>query len=186
MFFDGWESVARIAVLAALTYIILIAALRVLGEQALAKMSAYDMIVTIALGSILVAIPFSEGVTLADGVAGIATIFGLQEATRWLTKRSGPARRLITQRPQVVLWEGRLLEKRMEEISVTEEEVRAAVRSAGLGSLQAAQAVVLEADGEWSVIARPAAGDLSAFKGLQVEPLPAEPAPSARGDRARS
>jgi hypothetical protein len=53
MFFDGWDSVARIVVLAALIYTILVAALRIIGEQALAKMSAYDLIVTVALGSFL-------------------------------------------------------------------------------------------------------------------------------------
>jgi hypothetical protein len=44
MFFNGWHSVARIVVLAASTYLILVAALRIVGEQALAKMFAYDVI----------------------------------------------------------------------------------------------------------------------------------------------
>jgi uncharacterized membrane protein YcaP (DUF421 family) len=168
LFFDGWHSVARIAVLAALTYFILVAALRVVGEQALAKMSAYDMIVTVALGSVLVTIPLSEGVTLVDGVAAIATVLLLQEVTRRLVKRSRRASRLVTQRPQLVLWEGRLLPDRLLAINVREEEVRAAVRSAGLGSVQEAHAAVLEADGEWSVVSRSNAGDLSAFKGLDI------------------
>jgi uncharacterized membrane protein YcaP (DUF421 family) len=168
MFFDGWDSVVRIVVLAALIYTILVAALRVIGEQALAKMSAYDLIVTVALGSFLAHLPFVEGVTLADAFAGIATVLLLQEATRWLVKRSRRAEQLIVQRPHLVLWEGRLLPERMQEIKVREEEVRAAVRSSGLGSLTEAQAVVLESDGEWSVISRSDAGDLSAFKDLDI------------------
>jgi uncharacterized membrane protein YcaP (DUF421 family) len=53
-------------------------ALRVISEQALAKMSAYDMIVTVALGSILVATPFIAGATLVDGPAVMVTILSLQ------------------------------------------------------------------------------------------------------------
>jgi hypothetical protein len=33
MFFDGWDSIARIAVLAAATYFIMVAALRVIGDD---------------------------------------------------------------------------------------------------------------------------------------------------------
>ena len=167
MLFDGWDSIARIAVLAALTYLILVAALRVIGEQALAKMSAYDVIVTVALGSLLVSIPLSSGLTLADGIAAIATVLGLQELTRFLVRRSAGVKKIVKERPHPVLWEGRLLQERMEEVNVTDEEVRAAIRTAGLGSLGEAQAVVLETDGEWSVVPREKAGDLSAFADLE-------------------
>jgi uncharacterized membrane protein YcaP (DUF421 family) len=56
----------------------------------------------------------------------------------------------------------------MAEVSVREEEVQAAVRSAGLGSLRDAHAVLLEADGEWSVVSRSKAGDLSALNDLDT------------------
>ena len=46
MFFAGWESIGRIVLLAVCTYVGLVAALRVLGEQALAKMSGYDLLIT--------------------------------------------------------------------------------------------------------------------------------------------
>jgi uncharacterized membrane protein YcaP (DUF421 family) len=163
MIFDGWDSVGRIALLAAATYLILVAALRIIGEQALAKMSAYDMIVTIALGSLLVSIPLGTGVTLADGLAAIATVLLLQEGSRLLVKRSRPARRLIRQHPHLLLWDGQLLNDRMDEVNVIEEEVRAALRRGGLASLSEAQAVVLETDGEWSVIPRRKSGDFSAL-----------------------
>src|SRR3954466_8129439 len=99
MLFDGWDSIARIAFLAAMTYSILVAALRVIGEQALAKMSAYDVVVTVALGSLLVSIPLSAGVTLADGLTAIATVLLLQEGTRFLVRRSPRARKIVKERP---------------------------------------------------------------------------------------
>lgn len=168
MFFDGWDSILRIVLLMAAAYLALVAALRVAGEQALAKMSAYDMVVTVALGSVLVAIPFTSGVTLADGLAGIMTLLGLQAFTRWAVQRSRAARTIVLQRPNLVLWAGELLPDRLEEVSVRPEEVLAAVRSAHLGSLQEAQAVVLEADGGWSVVPRAEAGDLTALQDLDL------------------
>lgn len=168
IFFDGWQSVGRIVLLALCTYVLLIAALRVAGEQALAKMSAYDMVITIALGSIVATIPLSSGVTFTDGVAVVITYLLLQRLTRRALKRRPAWRPIIKDQPCVVLWDGALQARRMHDVDVTEGEVRAAVRKAGIGSLAAVQAVVLENDGQWSVIPRPRAHDLSAFAGLDV------------------
>ena len=52
--FSDWSSIRHIAAQAALFYVIMVVALRVAGQRALAKMSAYDMIVTVALGGRLV------------------------------------------------------------------------------------------------------------------------------------
>ena len=50
MFFSSWSSLGHIVLLAAIVYLALVAALRVVGSRALAKMSAYDLVITIALG----------------------------------------------------------------------------------------------------------------------------------------
>ena len=51
MFFRSWEAVLRVALSAAAVYILVVLALRIIGARALAKMSGYDLIVSIALGS---------------------------------------------------------------------------------------------------------------------------------------
>ncbi|HEX5476078.1 MAG TPA: YetF domain-containing protein [Vicinamibacterales bacterium] len=168
MFFHGWASIGRGVLLATCVYLVLLAALRVLGARALAKMSAYDLVVTIALGSLIASIPLTEQISLADGLAVIATYLLLQYALSWWDNKSKRVRRAVKEHPHVVLWEGRLLQEALDRVKVTEEEVRAAVRSAGHGSLGDIQAVVLENDGQWSVVPRAAGRDLSAFEGLDI------------------
>lgn len=180
MFFDGWHSLIRVVSLAAATYVLLLAALRVAGTQALAKMSAYDMVITIALGSIVATIPLGTGVTLADGVAVIATYLGLQALMRRVLKSWPPGRHLAKNEPRLVLWDGHLLESPMRQVNVTDQEVRAAVRKSGIGSLAMVQAVVLENDGEWSVIRRTAVDDRSALAGVDSLPEAAAPAAARR------
>jgi hypothetical protein len=87
MLFDGWSSIGQIVLLAVGTYVLLIVALRVAGAQALAKMSAYDLVITIALGSIVATIPLSSGVSLADGAAIVVTYLGIQALTRASVKK---------------------------------------------------------------------------------------------------
>jgi uncharacterized membrane protein YcaP (DUF421 family) len=69
-----------------------------------------------------------------------------------------------------------MLEDRMHDARVTAEEVRAAVRAAGLGSVSKAFAIVLENDGNWSVVEYDSRGALDAF--VDVDP-PATPRASA-------
>ncbi len=46
MFFNGWESLLRTLVVGVLAYISLVLSLRISGKRTLAKMNAFDLIVT--------------------------------------------------------------------------------------------------------------------------------------------
>jgi uncharacterized membrane protein YcaP (DUF421 family) len=143
LLFDGWASIVRVVASSAAIYVIVVVALHVIGARALAKMSAYDLVVTITLGSLVAATPITAGLSLADGAAAVLTFLLLQELTRQLQARSPRVHHLVRERPCLVLWDGEMLEDRMRQIAVTTDEVRAAVRRAGMYSLADAQAVVL-------------------------------------------
>src|SRR4051812_14214035 len=83
-----WSTIGHVALQAGVFYLIMVVALRVAGQRALAKMSAYDMIVTVALGSLVANIATSTDVTVADGVAAVVTFLVLQGITSWLQARS--------------------------------------------------------------------------------------------------
>ena len=181
MFFHGWSSLLRIVVSAAAVYVLMVAALRFFGSKALAKMSGYDLIISVAIGSLVAAIPITTGLALSDGVAAAVTLLVLQEVTRRWQARSLRVHHLVRERPHLVVWDGKLLEDRLMEVSTSADEVRSAVRRAGLVSLSQVQTVVLENDGEWSVIPRSEARDLSALDGLDV---PGRPDKKALADDA--
>lgn len=168
MFFHSWESLLRVVVSAAAIYVIVVGALRLIGARALAKMSAYDLVVSIALGSLVAAIPLSTTLTLSDGVAAILTFLGLQELTRFLQARYRAAHHLVRERPHLVVWDGEFIEDRLKQIDSSRDEVRAAIRQAGFLSVQQIQAVVLENDGAWSVVQREQSPNLSALEGLDI------------------
>ena len=51
VFFDNWETVARIAINTTLAYAAMVILLRISGKRTLSKMNAFDFIVTVALVS---------------------------------------------------------------------------------------------------------------------------------------
>ncbi|MBV8760220.1 MAG: DUF421 domain-containing protein [Deltaproteobacteria bacterium] len=166
MLFSSWAQLGEVAAKGAITYLAVIIALRFFGMQALAQMSAYDLICTIALGSFVANLAFARDLSLASGLAGVIAVLVLQELMRYLIFRVRRVRKLVAEQPCVVVWRGAVLKDRLASFHIAMEEVRAAVRRAGLASFEEAQAVVLENDGNWSVVPRRESSDLSAFDGL--------------------
>ena len=113
MLFDGWASLSQTVLMAFAAYVLIVVALRIAGQQALARMSAFDFVVTIALGSIVATIPTGAGVSLADGIGLVATFLLLQASIRWMVKTFPWGRDVVKSRPTLVLWNGVLLSERM-------------------------------------------------------------------------
>ena len=157
MFFNGWESLLRTLVVGVLAYIVLVMFLRISGKRTLSKMNAFDLVVTVALGSTLATVLLTKSVALAEGALAFALLIALQFAVTWTSVRARWIRQLVTGEPSMLLYRGEILRGALRQARVTEDELLAAVRSAGLASLSKAEAVVLETDGSFSVV-RPDSG----------------------------
>ena len=96
----------------------------------------------------------------------IATFLVLQHGMSRLLKRWPSTRGLVKGKPTLCVYEGRMLDDQMRHVSVTDAEVRAAVRASGKASVSQCLAVVLENDGSWSVVGYTDAPDRSALAGL--------------------
>lgn len=162
MFFDGWSGLARVLVVGILAYAGLILLQRISGKRTLSKMNAFDLIVTVALGSALATVLLSEDVALVEGLLAFGVLMGLQFAITWLSTHSKSAVSLVKSEPRLLVYQGKLLHDSMVSERVLEAEVRQAVRSAGIASLEEVEAVVLETDGTFSVV-RPAGGQEDAL-----------------------
>lgn len=150
--FSDAAALARTALVGVLAYAALIAILRASGKRTLSKMNAFDLVVTVALGSTLATILIDKSVTLAQGVLALGLLVALQFAITWTSVRVAWVRRMVTGEPMLLAREGRCLPQALRRARVTEEEVLAAVRGAGLAGLADARAVVLETDGSFSVV----------------------------------
>lgn len=166
MIFDGWNSILRTLTVGVLAYIAVIVLVRVSGKRTLSKMNAFDLIVTVALGSTLATILLSRDVALLTGIAAFGLLIAMQYSVAWLSVRSGFARRVAKSEPRLLVREGQLLEGAMIEERVTRDEVLAAVRSQGLSGLNQVDALILETDGTFSVISSGSNGADTALRGV--------------------
>ena len=174
-FFTGWNGLARTAVVGVLAYIALVVLLRISGKRTLSKMNAFDLVVTVSLGSTLATILLNKNVALAEGVLAFALLIGLQFIVTWSSVRVRWVRQVVTGEPRMLFYQGEFLDRAMKVARVTESEVRAAVRSAGEFDMGQIEAVVLETDASFSVIRRREVhGGVSSLKDVMNPPSEVE------------
>lgn len=159
MFFDDWAGIWRTVVVGALAYIGLVAFVRVAGKRTLSKMNAFDLIVTVALGSTLATILLSRDVALAEGLTAFALLIFLQFSITWLSVRTSFVPGLVKSEPSLLAYRGEIVRDTLRGERVSESEVFQAVRQAGFAGLEDTHAVVLETDGNFSVIGADSTSD---------------------------
>ncbi|HUF91551.1 MAG TPA: YetF domain-containing protein [Candidatus Limnocylindria bacterium] len=154
MIFSSLESIARTLVVGVAAYLALVVILRIAGKRALSRMNAFDLVVSVALGSTLATMLLSKDVALAEGILAFALLVTLQWVIAWSSRRYGAVARAVKAEPTLLFIDGAMLHGALGAQRVMEEEVLQAVRSAGHASLDAVAAVVLETDGSFSVMSR--------------------------------
>jgi uncharacterized membrane protein YcaP (DUF421 family) len=168
MWFDAWSDIARVVLIGSAAYISLIVVLRISGKRTLAKLNAFDLVVTVAVGSTLATILLNSDVSFAEGVTALALLAVLQFLAATISSRFRLGRAVVTARPTLLVSQGRYLEEARRGQRVSIDQIRQAIRSTGQGDVRQVAAVVLESDGSLSVIATDKIGDWSALAGLAI------------------
>lgn len=146
--------VLRVLVVGAAAYVCLVFVLRITGKRTLSKMNAFDLVVTVALGSTLATVILSKSVSLVQGITAFLLLALLQMAVTWTSVRSRSFERWVKAEPRLLAHKGQLLDGALKSERVTRSEVDAALREHGFDSLENIESVVLETDGSISIVAR--------------------------------
>lgn len=133
-------------------YAALVILLRISGKRTLADMNAFDFVVTVALGSVLGTTILSQSVSLAEGLVALAVLVTLQAIVATLAARFATVRDAVKAEPTLLVREGEFLQDAMRRSRLSRAEVFAAIRASGRANVSEVAAVVLETNGDISVI----------------------------------
>lgn len=136
----------------AMTYITIIALIRMSGKRSTSQMNNFDWVVTVTLGSISASMILLEDVTWAEGTLAMATLLFLQFILTKAVRRFPKVARLVKPHPATLYEKGAWSEESMRRERVTRSEVLAAARTNGHDSLDRIQKIILETDASLSVI----------------------------------
>ncbi len=154
MFFQGWTGIVRTVLVGLMAYITLVLFLRISGKRTLAKLNAFDFVVTVALGSCLSAILLQESIALAEGATALAVLILAQFAVTFASVRSETFADLMRSEPALLARDGAFCLKTMRRERVTQAEMLGAIRNQGGLDISDVENLVLESDGTLSVVFR--------------------------------
>jgi len=154
MFFQNWEGIVRTAIVGVLAYVTLVLFLRISGKRTLAKLNAFDLVVTVALGSTLSAILLQESIALAEGATALGLLILMQFLVTFVSVRSSGFAEAVRSEPALLAKDGAFCSGTMKQERVTPDEALSAVRAAGGSTIEEVSLLVLESDGTISVALR--------------------------------
>ncbi len=151
LLFKDWESLWHIALCATISYITLFIFIRISGKRTLAKLNAFDFVVTVTLGSTLSSMILAK-VTIAEGCIALLVIILLQYLLALAAKESPILEKAVNSSPTLLFYNGQFLKDAMDKEVITKEEIYAEIRKYRLEHLDDVRAVVMELNGEFTVV----------------------------------
>lgn len=148
----SWATIGWVAATTTAMYATTVACVRIAGRRTLARLSAFDIIVTIALGSIIATTAVQESASYAQGATAIVTLLVLQTVVAAARQLSPRVTRLLDFPAEVVIEDGQF-KLRMTPLGpqLTEGELRSRLREKGVFVVEEVGLVIMEPDGSVSV-----------------------------------
>lgn len=155
LFFNTWEALIRIIVVGIISYATLIILLRGAGKRTLSRMNAYDMVITMALGSILAKVLLTRDVSISESITAMFLLIGLQYLVSVAMCRWGWFRNILSSKPAILFYQGAYIDKTMKRERIAAEEIHAALHAKGISDYRLVEAVILGTNGDLSVVLKP-------------------------------
>lgn len=181
--YDGPLGPLRTVIVGVAAYVVLVVVLRAFAKRTLSKMNAFDLVVTVALGSTLATVLLSRDVPLADGVVAFLVLAGMQRLITESSLRWNAVARLVKSEPRPLVYRGRVLPDALRDERVLESELQAAMRADGIARYEDADLIVLETDGTFTMVPTLPGGHAAVLERLR---LPGQDETGRSGDAGRS
>ena len=155
MFFEEtWlDLIARGIILSAIGMVWVTVLIRIVGLRSLSKMTNFDFVMTVALGSVLAsAVTTDKWTTFGQCMAAMVGLFLVQVTASRIRKASDRAEDIMQNQPIFLFRDGEFCDDALTSSRVSRSDVIAKMREANCLTLDSARAVVLEATGDVSVL----------------------------------
>jgi uncharacterized membrane protein YcaP (DUF421 family) len=134
-------------------YVAFTVLIRLLGQRSIARMSTFDVLLVLVVGSVAGRVITGYTPSLAAGVLALIVLFATHLAVQRLARRRWFAW-FVRDRPVLLMGGAELMEAHLRRAGVSRAELHAVLRAAGIGDPREVAAVVLESAGGVSVVRR--------------------------------
>lgn len=149
---SSWTTAGYIALGTVAIFLSALIGIRVAGRRTVSEMSAFDFIVSVAIGSIVASTALLQKPSLVDGVVALGTLLLLQVGVAAGRRRWHWFRRLVDLSPVVLVRGGELHEEGLRGPQLARSDVMERLRQAGVFSLEELELVILEPTGRLTIV----------------------------------
>jgi uncharacterized membrane protein YcaP (DUF421 family) len=137
---------------AAVVYVFLLILLRCTGKRQVGQMAPFDLVLLLVLSNAVQNSMNGGDNSVTGGLILAVALVGLNWCVAWITYRSKRLEALIEGRPVLLIHNGHVDIKALNQVRMTRHELEAALRAEGCCGPEAVRFAVLENNGRVSVI----------------------------------
>lgn len=155
MFFETepFDTLARALALSTVALCWVIFVVRLVGLRSFSKMTAFDFVVTVSVGSLLAgASQATSWTSFSQACLAISVLLGVQYVIARLRQSVDPFETWVQNCPVLLMRDGVILGEALTVTRVAEDDLMAKLREANVHDLAEVHAVVLETTGDISVL----------------------------------
>lgn len=133
-------------------YVFIIVAIRLFGKKELAQLSVIDLVFILLISNSVQNAMVGNDTTVSGGMAAALGLFICNTVFKYFLKGSKKFNKIIQGEKIVIVVGGKIIPEGLKQSMMTEEEVEMAVREHGVSNIREADLVILEVDGNITVL----------------------------------
>jgi uncharacterized membrane protein YcaP (DUF421 family) len=145
-------SMAEKALRPLFVYLFLLVAFRFSGKRELGQATLFDFLIILLISNVVQNAMIGRDNSIGGAFAGVAVLLTLSWFLNRTTSRSVTLRTVLEGAPTLLVHDGAILLNAMRKESVSENDLRTALRQQGIASIAEVRYAILELDGKISVI----------------------------------
>ncbi len=142
----------QIVIRALAVYLFMILAIRIFGKKELAQLSVIDLVFILLISNSVQNAMVGPDTSLEGGLIAATALFAANFTLKKILYRNKTISSLVQGESKVLIYKGVINKSNCHEAEITTEELGAAVREHGAGSISEVNLAMLEVDGNISVI----------------------------------
>lgn len=147
-----FHSLLDIALRSSAVYVFMLVAFRIFGKRELSQLSIADLVLIVLISNAVQNAMVGDNTSLIGGLVAATTLFLLNLVLSFLMFKFKSLRVLVQSEPITLIFKGKVLEKNLKAVMISEEELLSAIREHGIENVADVSLSMLEPDGNISVI----------------------------------
>lgn len=159
---------------AAILYITVVFAVRLMGKRQLGELQPSELVITILVSNIATLVLEDLNIPLAVGVAPVLALVCFEVIMSWVTLKFPKVRCIVSGRPKIIISDGKLDREVMKSLRYSVDDLMTSLRGNDIFSLEEVQYAIVETTGSLSVMKKPEY-DTPARKDFNLNPKAVDP-----------